>query len=128
MSAQFDVSDANLTVNGPGKFRLAVDEIAHAATMEGWHDDTDHEGHDQFNGNVWLICTSYFDSPDLVWEGQTPLSASDHAFLRRQRAVVVVEYPSGATDVTWFEDAHAGREYYGEVAPGFALPEDWDGE
>jgi hypothetical protein len=119
-------SDLYLTHNGPGKFPLAVDEIAHAATMEGW--DSEHEGTDDYAGNIWLVYEVDFTSPDLRYGVQTVLGEGDETFLSRASACVCIEYPSGRFDVEWFVDSDAAKRSYDSQVGGFTLPDDIDGE
>ncbi len=114
---------------GPGKFSWAVDERAYVATMEGWHDDEHHEGDDGYFGNIWFVWVDDaegFRHESLEYGGQTPLSESDVAFLRRMRAFVAIEHTNGFFTVEWFEDRDKGEARFDELKPHYTLPEDWD--
>jgi hypothetical protein len=112
-----------------GKFDYAVDEVAHTLTMTGVWEDDQHEGCDQYQGNIWLIADADgFDDPDYVWEGQTPLSDHDRAFLAEMRAVVCKELTDGRFVAEWFAIEEEARSYFDRERRYFAPPADWDGE
>lgn len=123
----YDIKDANRTGGGLGKFNLAIDEVAHTALNEGWADMV--EGVDQYMGVLSIIIADGNSFLDVPWyEGQTQLNESDIAFLKRQKAVVTIEQPSGFFSALWFEDSDAARAQFDKTVPVFAIPEDWDGE
>jgi len=128
VDAEMKVIDG-MTPTGPGKFAWAVDEVAHTATMEGWHTDDDHEGDDGYFGNIWLVTSGDgFTDSSLRYEGQTELSAADIEFLGRARGFVAIERTDGFFPVEWFTDGDAARARFDILKGHYTLPDDWDGE